>query len=103
MKLLTRELRKKLPPLYSTEYDPDPTVWVKFFTPDASWTWFGIEFDGSDLFFGLVEGLETELGYFSLSEIKAVRGPMGLPIERDLYWKPRRLSEVREQLERRQA
>ena len=42
------------------------------------------EFDGHDLFFGLVEGHVKELGYFSLSELQRVKGPMGLPIERDL-------------------
>ena len=36
-------------------------------------------------FFGLVDGLEAELGYFWLSELTGVRGPLGLPIERDLY------------------
>lgn len=98
MKLLTKELRKKLPPLYSTEYDPDPTVWVKFFTPDSSWTWYATEFDGTDLFYGLVVGFETEMGYFSLGEMQSVRGPMGLPIERDLYWKPRPLNQLLREL-----
>ena len=43
-------------------------VHVKFFTPWTSWTWYGIEFDGEDLCFGLVDGHEEELGYFSLSD-----------------------------------
>ena len=29
-----------------------------------------------------------------LSELESVRGPMGLPIERDLWWKPKTLAEV---------
>lgn len=95
MKLLTNELRQKLPPLYSTENDEDPLVICKFFTPDSNWTWYATEFDGSDTFFGWVEGLENELGYFSLSELQNVRGPLGLPIERDLYFQSRRLSQVR--------
>ncbi len=45
-------------------------------------------------FFGLVEGHEKELGYFLLSELEGVRGPMGLPIERDLYWQPKTLEEI---------
>ena len=95
MKLLTQELRKRLPPLYSCENEEDPMVQVKFFTPDAQWTWYATEFDGDDLFFGLVVGLDTELGYFSLSELESVRGPLGLPIERDRYFEPQLLSEVR--------
>jgi hypothetical protein len=31
--------------------------------------------------------LESELGYFSLSELESVRGPFGLPIERDVYFR----------------
>ena len=51
-----------------------------------------LEFDGEDEFFGLVDGFERELGYFSLSELQAFRGRFGLGIERDLYFEPRRLS-----------
>ncbi|GAI16191.1 unnamed protein product, partial [marine sediment metagenome] len=72
----------------------DPIVQVKFFTPDAQWTWFSTEFDQKDTFFGYVIGLENELGYFSLSELKQVRGSLGLPVERDRYFKPCPLSEV---------
>ena len=40
------------------------------------------------------KGLEKELGYVSLKELESVKGPMGLPIERDLCWKPRTLKEI---------
>ena len=89
------ELRSKIPPLYATENEANPTVWVKLFTPDSSWTWFITEFDGEDLCFGLVVGHEIELGYFSLAEIVAARGPHGLPIERDLYFQPKPLEEIK--------
>lgn len=95
MMLLTKENRDKLPPLYSQEDEPDPMVWVKFFDPCGSWTWYATEFDGEDLFFGYVDGFEGELGYFSLSELASVKGPFGLGIERDRHFKPRRLSEVK--------
>ena len=62
--------------------------------PDGSWTWWATEFDGEDMFFGLVEGHVRELGYFSLSELREARGPMGLPIERDLHWRPQTLQEI---------
>ncbi len=92
MQLLTKELRGKIPPLYSQNKNPDPLVICKFFTPDSSWTWYVIEFDGKDTFFGLVDGFEKELGYFSLSELESIRGKLGLPVERDLYFKPCKLS-----------
>ena len=36
MELLTEELRRCLPPLYSQENTKDPTVHAKFFTPDST-------------------------------------------------------------------
>lgn len=72
---------------------------VKFFTPDSNWTWYASEFDGEDIFFGLVSGFAVELGYFSLSELQAVKGPLGLPIERDLHFKPKTLKELKEKHE----
>ena len=100
MKLLTKALKKRIPPLYSTEDDDDPVVQAKFFTPDSNWTWYVLEFDGEDLFFGFVVGHYPEMGYFSLSEMESVRGPLGLPIERDLHFTPTRLSKVKEQVNR---
>ena len=71
--LLPQELKEQLPDLYSgEEYGMEAKALVKFFTPDAQWTWYASEFDGDDLLFGLVSGLEVELGYFSLSEFICV-------------------------------
>ena len=99
MKLLTEELKKTLPRLYSQENDPNPVVHCKFFTPDSNWTWYVTEGepDGDDFrFFGYVRGLEDEWGYFLLSELKAARGPLRLPIERDLHFHPGRFTDVAE-------
>ena len=97
-KLLDQKSREKLPPLYSNEHHGLMAVArVKFFTPDSQWTWFATEFDGVDLFFGLVAGFEVELGYFSLAELETVRGPLGLPIERDLFYKSKTLQDLLEQ------
>jgi len=97
MQLLTAELRSQLPPLYSQENNKDPTVVCKFFCPWSNWTWFateGSEDEGQFLFFGYVIGFEEEWGYFALSELEAARGPLGLPIERDLYFRSGPFSEV---------
>jgi len=98
MQLLTKEIRRKLPPLGSQDSLGGKAVaHIKFFTPDSSWTFWATEGqqDGDDfLFFGLVEGHEKELGYFCLSELESVRGPLGLPIERDLYWRPKTLEDI---------
>jgi len=102
MKLLPKEIREQLPPLYSQDgKGGKAVVYVKYFT--SSWTWYATEGEpvlddsGSEVdfqFFGLVDGFEKELGYFNLSELESVRGPMGLPIERDLYWSPKTLEEI---------
>lgn len=89
MELLPADLRQALPPLYSQETNKDSIVYIKFFTPDSNWTWYateGQEEEGDFIFFGYVIGLEEEWGYFSLSELMAARGPLNLPIERDLYF-----------------
>lgn len=92
--LLTKEILKKLPSLYSQENEENPMVICKFFYPDFSWTWYAIEFDGKDTFYGLVDGDEEELGYFTLSELLSNTGKLGLGIERDRFFEPCRLSKV---------
>jgi hypothetical protein len=85
-----------LPPLYTNEGNPNPMVLVKLFTPDSSWIWYLMEYDGDDTLFGLVVGLDTEFGYISLSELKSVTGPLGLKIERDLWFKPKPVRDLPE-------
>jgi hypothetical protein len=93
--LLDAKSRSILRPPYSQDGKGGEAIaYVKFFTPDSSFTWYALEFDGNDRFFGLVDGQCKELGYFSLSELETVRGPLGLSIERDLYWKPTKLCEI---------
>jgi len=64
-------------------------------SPAAYPTWYGVEFDGQDTFYGLVIGHEMELGYFSLAELEQVRGPWSLPVERDLYFEPTILEDLK--------
>ncbi|AQT70057.1 hypothetical protein STSP2_03259 [Anaerohalosphaera lusitana] len=102
MKLLTEEIKRTLPKLYSQEEVTDPMVPLKFFTPDSSFTWLIIEGDeeseGDWLFFcKVVSHLcpEGELGYVRLSDLEEIRGPLGLPVERDLYWEAKPLSKCK--------
>jgi len=104
MKLLPFKIRERLPSLGGQDDKGSKAVtYAKWFTPDNSWTWYITE--GSPvrnrdndpvdyILFGLVDGQCKELGYFRLSELESVNGPMGLPIERDLYWKPKTLEEI---------
>ena len=100
MKLLTKEIKEQIPALYSQDGKGDDAIaYVKFFTPDSCWTWYVLEGqetdDGDWLFFGLVQGFEEELGYFSLSELENIRGTLGLPVERDLFFKPTPIKNLR--------
>ena len=106
--LLPANLLATIPPLYSVENDADPVAVVKLFTPDGGWTWWVLEAgcvdvegivttdDESDvLMFCLVQGHDTELGYVSLNEILSYRSRLGLAIERDIHFRPTKLSEIR--------
>jgi hypothetical protein len=84
----------QLPPLYHNENQPNPLAINKLFTADSSWSWFLMESDGEDLLFGLVIGLETEFGSVSLRELQSVTGPMGLHIERELWFRPTPVREL---------
>jgi hypothetical protein len=62
---------------------------VKLFTPDAQCTWLLTEIDPDhQLAFGLCDlGMgEPELGYVSLTELRTVRGKLGLPVQRDEHF-----------------
>lgn len=87
MILITKALRTKFEKTGSQEgLGMDAEIIVKFFTPDSSWSMYALEFDGEDSFFGIVDGHFAEYGYFSLRELKKVKGNLGLPIERDLHF-----------------
>lgn len=99
MELIPQKIKDQIPKLYETESQIDPIVYVKLFTPDANWSWFITELSiDKDICFGLVISpfVENgELGYFSLNELKTVRGKLGLPVERDLWFKPTKLSDIK--------
>lgn len=97
MTLFPDDLRAKVPPLYSQDGAADPIVYAKFFLPGTGWTWYVTEAgpQGDDvLFFGFVVGLDSEFGYFVLSELESVRGPFGLAVERDLAFEEGKLTDV---------
>ena len=96
MKLLTKELQKKLPPLYSQDGKGDDAIaYAKFFDPCSSWTWYVTEYDPNTReFFGLVDGEYKELGYFSLDQLESFTNVLGLGIERDIHFDPIKLSKL---------
>ena len=99
MDLLPQSIKTQLPELYAQEDKGNKAIaYVKYFTPAGSWTWYGTEFDtASETFFGYVKGLENELGYFTLKQIKEARDKMGLPVERDTSFEPTTLEVIKSQ------
>jgi hypothetical protein len=73
--------------------DRDHPPVVKLFTPDANATWLigEVDPDDADRLFGLCDlGVgHPELGYVSLTELSALRGPLGLAVERDEHFQPK--------------
>ena len=99
--LVTQEIRDTLPPLYNSEKHPEKEAiaMVKFFSPYSQWTWYAVEFDGDDTFWGLVDGFEMAYGYFSYSELEAVTVFGGVPaVERDCGWTPQPVKEIEKQI-----
>ena len=97
MKLLTKEIRKKLPPLGATDDQTDPIEIVKFFNPTGIGTWWACEFDPeSRMFFGKADLGFPELGSFSLDELQSYTGPFGLGIERDIHFTQKPLSQCKQ-------
>jgi len=105
-KLLTKEIRDKIPALYEQDgKGSEAIVYARFFHAYGSGTWFATEFDGEDTFFGWAEihpGC-CELGYFSLSELESLeahingkRIPGLQAIERDIHFTPTPLSQIKE-------
>lgn len=97
MKLMTKKLRDTLPEYGTyaeTENFEDIPIHVKFFTPDGAATWWlyeGEKFDNGDIrFFGFAtmgDPTFAEFGTVMLSDLEAVRGHMGLPVERDMHYR----------------
>ncbi len=73
----------------------DAVAKVKLFNPTGSGTWYIASYDPeTGQAFGVAEIFEKEYGYIDINELVAYRGRFGLPIERDLSFKPIKLSEV---------
>lgn len=102
MKLMTKEIEKKAQAQFSQGSSFEQMVVAKFFDPCGSWTWYLLNQDPKDpdYLWGIVKGFEIEMGSFSLSELESVKGPLGLGMERDLYFKPITAKELWERLQK---
>lgn len=95
--LIPISILENIPDLYETERSLNPLCQIKLFTPTSIFSWFIIEIskDDMDTCYGLVEGFESELGYFSLKELESIKGALGLGVERDTSFTPTALEIIR--------
>lgn len=99
MKLMTKEIEEKLK---SNRQDNttliEREVIVKYFNPTGAGTWLITngekDEDGNWILFGFCCIDEWEWGTISLNELKTVKLPFGLGIERDLYCKNKTVREL---------
>lgn len=97
--LLPKSIEKQLPKLYSTEKTlvGDKVAYARYFFPMGAYTAYLLEYDPKErIGFGAVTmGYGWELGNISLDEMQEVK-IHGLGIERDLYFRPKKLHEIAE-------
>lgn len=92
--LLTQELLTRFKEVGRQDVQ-NPLVIAKFFAPWNSWAWYAFSYnEETGTFFGLIKGSYKELGYFAIEDLRGVRGPNGLRVERDLYFREKPLSEI---------
>lgn len=100
MKLLTKEIQRRLPKMYSSEELPigEHVAVCKFFNPCGAYTFYVIEGEQEEdgwRLFGFATGVDfPEFGYVMLSELQEYKGPLGLGIERDIYFNPKPLKDI---------
>ncbi len=93
MKLITKAIEKALANPELTGHTAQVPI-CKFFNPCGAATWliFARCHNDPDVLWGLADlGMQcVEYGTISLSELQSIRLPLGLTIERDLHFHPKR-------------
>ncbi|MDD5361393.1 MAG: DUF2958 domain-containing protein [Ignavibacteria bacterium] len=101
MKLFTKEIEAKAQAQFPLGSDMENQVIVaKFFNPCGAGNWWLMNQDPQDpdSLWGVVQLFETEVGSFSKSDLENFSGPLGLGIERDLYFKEVNAKELFEKI-----
>ena len=92
MKLFTQEIDRKLFSQYNLGSDLSKQMVVaKIFNPYGAGRWFLVNSDPQDpdYLWAIVDLFDVEVGSVSRTELESIRiGKHGLPLERDLYFKP---------------
>jgi hypothetical protein len=94
--LMDKQLEELLPQLYEQDGKDEQIVYVRYYCELIDWCWYAMEYSPLQrLFFGLVIGDETELGYFTLDELESIGYKYGVDVQRDYDFEPTKLKEVK--------
>lgn len=103
MELMPEELIEEMPALYDTEGEADEdryvlAHWFSCVGGLAGWDWYGLEYDKDEkTVYGFVHGYVDEFGYFSINEFESLNAVGFDVVERDLYWDPITVAELKQQ------
>lgn len=67
---------------------------ARIFNPKSGTVWYAAEFDGEDVFFGIIEERVKRLGYFTRSAIENECTSNGGRVQRDRDWKPTEIEKI---------
>lgn len=97
MELMTLELKERFEIIGQQSEDLNPIIIAKFFDPLGTGTWYVSEYElETNICLGCVTGLDhNEWGYFSLTELEAIERPLGMKIERDIYFTEARFKDLK--------
>ena len=91
---MTKEIKEKAQKQFDEGSDMEQKVVAKYF--GGNWTWYLMNMgEDEDYCWGIVDGWAVEMGSWLMSDLQL---PLGMKIERDLYFEPMKASEVWEQL-----
>ena len=95
---MTDKIAEQATKQYEQGSDMEQMVVAKYF--GGNWTWYLMNLDpeDSDYAWGIVDMFAIEMGSFSMRELKSIQLPLGLGIERDLYFEPVKASELWKEL-----
>jgi hypothetical protein len=99
MKLITDELRARLPRLYSQEAESDPVVFAKLVLPGTRLALYVLEGEATNHAGYVVACLSVGSGDYSYCHfpgwlLEVLRGPNGEVVERDASFAEKRLTSV---------
>lgn len=101
MKLIGKqeiELIKKYQKLNKGKKPMEKNIPVHLFNPAGAGNWYVYEYSPkTQIAFGYVSlfnDWNDEWGSFAIWELEELQLPLGLKIERDLYWKPKPLKDI---------